>query len=207
MAPLHCDNFSSDERRLLLRIARDAIIRGCTQTEFVQNANRIKPAMTNVKLARPCNSFVTLTKNGELRGCIGSAAARDPLPVDVARNAFNSAFRDPRFPAVSAEELTAVMVEIAVLTPAQAIPVDTEADLLSKLRPQVDGLTIEDDHLHATFLPKVWEQLPDPQAFLTALKTKAGMLPDHWSPNFKAYRYQTESFSEGSEFTEVESSN
>lgn len=203
MAPLHCDKFTPDERKLLLRIARDAIVRSCAQATFAINDGLVKQALTNERLSDARNSFVTLTKNGGLRGCIGSSTARDPLPLDVARNAFNSAFRDPRFPAIAAEELTAVIVEIAVLTPAQAISVDTEADLLSELRPHVDGLTIDDDCHRATFLPKVWEQLPDPHMFLAALKNKAGMRPDYWSPSIKAYRYHAVSFSERTEFVEI----
>lgn len=198
MAPLHCDKFNSDERELLLRIARDTIVSSCAEAKFVHSEDLIRHAQTNEKLAEIRNSFVTLTKNGGLRGCIGSHHARYPLPSDVARNAFSSAFHDPRFPAITADELTAVIIEIAVLSPQEAIPVNSEAELLSELRPHVDGLTIEDGEHRATFLPKVWENLQDQHKFLAALKSKAGMRPDYWSPNVKAYRYHAESFSERS---------
>jgi len=199
MAPLHCDKFTGDERELLLRIARESIVCGCAQAQFVANDELIRHALSNGNLTGTGNSFVTLTKEGGLRGCIGSVEARDPLPLDVARNAFNSAFRDPRFPALAAGELKEIIIEIAVLSPQQVIPVGTEADLLSELTPHVDGLTIEDDQYRATFLPKVWESLPHPHKFLAALKIKAGMRPDYWSPNIKAYRYHAESFSESAE--------
>ncbi len=199
MALMHCDEFSYGERERLLRIARDSIEYGCEHSKALERGEPIELALTEEKLTGIRNSFVTLTKAGELRGCIGSLEARVPLAIDVASNAFKSGFRDPRFPALSFAELDQVIIQIAVLSPQTAIAVSTEAELGSALKPHVDGLTIEDGGHRATFLPKVWESLPEPHQFLASLKIKAGMHPDYWSPDIKAYRYHTENFSESDE--------
>lgn len=199
MALMHCDEFTYDERERLLRIARESIEYGCEYSKAREHGEFIEHALTEEKLARIRNSFVTLTKAGGLRGCIGSLEARFPLAIDVAVNAFKSGFRDPRFPALSVAELDQVIIQIAVLSPPRAISVSTEADLRSTLKPHVDGLTIEDGCHRATFLPKVWESLPEPHQFLVSLKIKAGLHPDYWSPDIKVYRYHAENFSESDE--------
>lgn len=134
--------------------------------------------------------FVTLKKNGQLRGCIGSPMAWRPLLQDLAENAFKAAFADPRFPKVTAEELDTLTLSVSVLTPASPMSFTDEADMLAKLRPGIDGLIIEDQGRRALFLPSVWEQLPDKRQFLAHLKHKAGMPVDHWSDSFKASTFQ-----------------
>ncbi len=136
--------------------------------------------------------FVTLKKNGQLRGCIGSPEAHRPLIQDVAANAYAAAFRDPRFPDLSAAELPEVTLSISVLSPQADMTFRDEADLLAQLRPGIDGLVIADGGRRALFLPSVWEQLPDKRAFLGHLKRKAGMAADHWSPAFQARRFVAE---------------
>lgn len=133
--------------------------------------------------------FVTLNKNGHLRGCIGSPEAWRPLATDVVANANRAAFHDPRFPPLSADECDGLSVHLSVLSPQQAIEFTDEADLLAHLVPGTDGLVINDHGLGALFLPAVWAQLPAPEAFLAHLKSKAGMDPDHWSSGFKAWRF------------------
>lgn len=138
--------------------------------------------------------FVTITKGGVLRGCIGSLAPHRPLGVDASANAFAAGFGDPRFPALTADEWPGLALSLSVLTPAEPFPVRDEADLLARLRPGIDGLILRDGPRRATFLPQVWEQLPDPKTFLAHLRRKAGLPPDHWSPGLRFARYSTQSF-------------
>ncbi len=109
---------------------------------------------------------------------------------DVADNAFKAAFADPRFPPLGPDELDGLELSVSLLTPPKAMDFADEADLLAQLRPRVDGLIIEDGGRRALFLPSVWEQLPDKQAFLAQLKAKAGLAAGHWSPGFRASRFQ-----------------
>jgi AmmeMemoRadiSam system protein A len=141
-------------------------------------------------LARPGAVFVTLNRRGALRGCIGSVIAWRPLAEDVVDNAFKSAFKDPRFPPLRPEELDGLTLSLSVLTPPVPMTFKDQEDMLGQLRPRVDGLIIEDGGRRALFLPSVWEQLPDKHQFLAHLKAKAGMPTDHWSPHFKASRFQ-----------------
>lgn len=137
--------------------------------------------------------FVTLkTSEQQLRGCIGSPVAHQPLVVDVATNAQKAAFKDPRFKQVTKDEFETLRLSISVLSPQTPMTISDEADLLNQLRPNIDGLVISDGNQRALFLPSVWEQLPDPATFLAHLKHKAGMAPDHWSPTFKANRFIAE---------------
>jgi len=139
--------------------------------------------------------FVTLKKAGNLRGCIGTAEASRPLSVDVAENAFRAAFKDPRFPALTAKGMDEVDLSISVLSPQSPMGFSGEADLLSELQPGIDGLIIEDAGRRALYLPSVWAQLPTPDTFLEHLKVKAGMKKDHWSVGFRAWRFTTEEIS------------
>ncbi|HAD85773.1 MAG TPA: extradiol dioxygenase [Rhodospirillaceae bacterium] len=161
-----------------------------------------QPAMPDLAsaptdLARPGACFVTLKKNGRLRGCIGSPEAHRPLIADVAANGYAAAFRDPRFPNLSQAELPEVSLSISVLSPQVPMTIKDEADLLAQLRPGIDGLVIEDGARRALFLPSVWEQLPDKSAFLQHLKRKAGLAADHWSDGFQARRFVAEEASSG----------
>jgi AmmeMemoRadiSam system protein A len=140
-------------------------------------------------------SFVTLNHSGMLRGCIGHLEATLPLVEDVAENAFSAAFRDPRFPALTDAEYAGLELHISVLTPAEPLACDSERDLLRQMRPYRDGLILSEGLRRGTFLPSVWEQLPDPRDFLLHLKRKAGLPDEYWSPSLQVYRYETESFS------------
>jgi uncharacterized protein len=145
-------------------------------------------------LQAPRATFVTLHKDGDLRGCIGSLEAQRALIVDVAMNAFAAAFRDPRFAPVRTDELAALNVHISVLSPAQPMRFHDEADLLRQLRPGLDGLILEEERHRGTFLPSVWDSLPQPEEFLAHLKLKAGLAADYWSRDIRVARYTTESF-------------
>lgn len=146
-------------------------------------------ATVDPELAAVGACFVTLHKDGQLRGCIGSPEAWRPLATDVVQNAHRSAFHDPRFGPLRTQECAALDVHISVLSPAQPFEFSDEADMLAKLNAGSDGLIIEDMGRRALFLPSVWAQLPEPQAFLAHLKAKAGMSTDHWSADFKAWRF------------------
>ena len=139
--------------------------------------------------------FVTLTlADGQLRGCRGALDACRPLYADVWRNAWASAFDDPRFAPVTPAESPGLRVEISVLSPLEPLAAVSESHLLELVVPGRDGLVLVHGQNRATFLPKVWEKLPDPRDFLGHLRLKAGLQPDFWSPAIQLWRYRTESF-------------
>ncbi len=138
-------------------------------------------------------TFVTLHLRGELRGCIGSMEATRPLAHDVAYHAYAAAFQDPRFPSLTRAEWPETTVHLSILSPMQAVSVASEEELLALLRPGIDGVLLEEGRRHATFLPSVWEQVPDPAAFVRHLKQKGGWTLDEWPPQMRVFRYTTES--------------
>lgn len=142
-------------------------------------------------------SFVTLHSHGQLRGCIGHLEAVQPLVVDVAENAFAAAFRDPRFSPLTHQEWPGVQVDLSILTAPEPLQFSDEADLIGQIRPGEDGLILKDGPYRGTFLPSVWESLPDPAEFLRHLKHKAGLAANHWSDRVEVLRYRTESFGDG----------
>lgn len=144
------------------------------------------------ELQRPGASFVTLTRGHELRGCIGSLEPHRALAQDLSANAYAAAFRDPRFPPLAETELAWLDLEIAVLNPLEALPCSSARELTTQLRPLVDGLVLEAGAgRRATFLPKVWEALPEPEDFLRELWRKAGLAPGYWSGSLRFSRYTT----------------
>ncbi len=175
-------------RDLLLRTAAAAIESG------LASAGHPLPDLSDVPeaLRREQASFVTITLEGRLRGCCGSLEARQPLVTDVWRNAQASAFRDPRFDPLQRWEWLRADLEVSVLSPLERILVSSELDLLRNLRPGVDGLVIAWRGMRATFLPKVWEQLPEPREFLQHLKQKAGWPADFWASDIEVWRYGTD---------------
>lgn len=134
-------------------------------------------------------SFVTLTRNGHLRGCIGTTQPWRPLKEDVQANAVAAALKDPRFTPLHAQEWPHTQVEVSVLSPLEPLAFDNEAQALAQLRPDVDGLVLTSGRHRATFLPQVWEQLPDPALFVTQLKRKAGLPAHFWSPDLSLQRF------------------
>lgn len=180
--------FTEEQGRLMLALARAAIVR-----EFDVHA---APLPHPAWLDAPGAVFVTLTEAGRLRGCIGSLEAHRPLGEDLEHNARAAAFSDPRFPPVTLEELAELRVEVSVLTPATALTFNDEADALAQLRPGVDGVILEHGWHRATFLPQVWEQLPDPSLFMSHLKRKAGLSADFWAKDVRLSRYGVEKFGE-----------
>lgn len=134
--------------------------------------------------------FVTITREGSLRGCIGTLRPHRPLGEDVKANAVAAAFHDPRFSPLAPDELETVALEVSVLSALEPIAFRDEADALGQLRPGVDGLVFEYGHHSATFLPQVWESLKEPVEFLAHLKYKAGLPPDFWDKEVRLWRYR-----------------
>jgi AmmeMemoRadiSam system protein A len=183
-----------EERQMLLTLAREAIVRATQGQEPPPVALNAVPE----SLRRDGASFVTLTEHGDLRGCIGSLEARRPLALDVRENALAAAFQDPRFPPVRADEVDGLHIEISVLSAPERLACDGPDDLIARLRPNIDGVVIERGWNRATFLPQVWEKLPDPHEFLQHLCLKAYLPPDAYRrPGLDVYTYQVEMFEEG----------
>lgn len=178
----------SDPRagEILTGIARAAI-----EAEFRQVA---RPDETADWLAAPGASFVTLTRHGRLRGCIGSLTAHRPLAEDVRHNAHAAAFADGRFLPLAAPELDGLQIEVSVLSQSEPLAFHSEADALRQLRPGVDGLVLRWRDHRSTFLPQVWEELPDREDFLNHLKRKAGLPEDFWSDKLRLRRYTVTSW-------------
>ncbi|TVP81140.1 MAG: AmmeMemoRadiSam system protein A [Thioalkalivibrio sp.] len=143
-------------------------------------------------LLRPGASFVTLKRAGTLRGCIGSLKPTRPLAEDVAENAYAAARRDPRFPRLEVWELAGLQLSVATLGPHETLLIDTRDALLAALRPGIDGLVVRSGALRATFLPAVWEQLPEPADFVDALWHKARLTPGTWPEQLQLSRYHVE---------------
>ena len=148
------------------------------------------------QLREPGATFVTLTQGGDLRGCIGSLEAWRPLRQDVQENALAAAFRDPRFNPLLADELPNTRVEVSLLTPAVPMNFTDEADALAQLRPNIDGVIFTAGSRRATFLPQVWEQLPEPAEFMARLKQKAGLPANYWGPDVRLERYEVRKWKE-----------
>jgi len=149
----------------------------------------IRAITSNPELESPGASFVTLTQKGRLRGCIGSLEAYRALVDDVAANALAAAFRDSRFAPLTRDELTITRIEVSLIEPAVPIDCADECEAIAVLRPGVDGVILALGRRRATFLPQVWESLPDPQQFLTQLKLKAGLPADFWDDEITLSRY------------------
>ena len=180
---------NESQRELLLLTARQSIEYGLRHKRPLPVTPKDHPPFDQFGA-----SFVTLHRRGQLRGCIGSLEAYRPLLSDVAENAYAAAFRDPRFEPVQSEEVDSLSVDISILSAPEQLRFDSQQDLLSQIRPGIDGLILADGTRRGTFLPSVWESLPTPTDFLQHLKLKAGLPGNYWSDTIKVWRYATESF-------------
>jgi AmmeMemoRadiSam system protein A len=179
---------STEQGKVLLAIARATI-----------SSALGKPVQADESapwLKEPGAAFVTLTQQGTLRGCIGSLEAHRPLLTDIKANALAAACRDPRFPPLIADELDKTQLEVSLLSPLSPIAFSSEQDALAQLRPNVDGVVFEYGPYRSTFLPQVWEQLPQPAEFMAHLKHKAGLSPGFWDQDVKLFRYTVSKWKE-----------
>ena len=181
---------SDSNRKILKDLAKTSIEHGLKYGRPLQ----VDPSTLADELTVERATFVTLEKKGQLRGCIGMLEARRPLAEDIAENSYAAAFSDPRFPPLNESELDGLSIHLSILSPAESIPCQSEAELIQQLRPDIDGLILDDGLHRATFLPSVWESLPKPTDFIHHLKMKAGLPVNSWSQELRAYRYTTESF-------------
>jgi len=154
----------------------------------------VRPEVYPPRLAAKGAVFVTLLKDGELRGCVGSLDARRPLVEDVAAHAWDAAFSDDRFAPLRPEELAELSMQICMLVPPETLDVHSDEELAAALRPGIDGVILEEGHRRATFLPSVWSQIPDPARFVHFLKRKGGWPDRYWSPALRVWRYEVEEF-------------
>ncbi len=184
-------SYTAEQRNTILALARDSISCGLDQG----HALAVDPSRFDDDLQAVRACFVTLHKQGALRGCIGSLNAHRALVTDIAENAYAAAFRDPRFAPVTRDELAELDISVSILTPAQPMQFKDEQDLIEQLRPGEDGLILEDDTHRGTFLPAVWQQLPQAADFLRHLKIKAGLPPDYWSQAIRVSRYHAQNIS------------
>ncbi len=180
--------FSNDDKTQLLMQAKTSIQYGLEYCSCKKITNLDFPE----SLSKIQACFVTLHINNNLRGCIGSLNATQPLIIDLNNNAYAAAFEDPRFPKLTKLEFNKTNIDISVLSTSEEMNIINELDLLSQLRIGVDGLILEYQHHRATYLPSVWESLTTPGLFLNSLKEKAGLKSTFWSGEIKCYRYTTE---------------
>ena len=173
--------WTAERGRLLLKIARESVAEAlglCAAGAYDEPWLRETGAC-----------FVTLLRRGDLRGCVGSVRAFRELFEDVWLNARAAAFHDSRFPPVSRQELAEISVEVSLLSAPEPLCCTCEEEALRLMRPGIDGIIFECEQYRSTFLPQVWEQLPEPRDFMLHLKRKAGLPLSFWSPEVQLFRY------------------
>ena len=181
----------------LVALARQTLVRHFGDTAATTDSKDLERCLADRALQARCGTFVTLTIDHQLRGCIGSLAATASILDGVSDNALNAAFHDPRFPPLGKTELEAVHIEVSVLSEPIPLTYSDADDLLARLRPGIDGVIIKKGSASATFLPQVWDQLPQPETFLSHLCKKAGLPAGQWREgNLKVRVYQVQYFEE-----------
>ena len=186
------NEYSKAEQQQLLQLARASISHQLRHTTELPVQDDDYPP--HLRELRAC--FVTLKMGTQLRGCIGGMVPTQPLVIEVAARACDAAFHDPRFTPVQANEFDQLTIHISVLNPMEPVAFTNREDLLHQLRPGIDGLLIEDGPYHGTFLPAVWESLPNRENFLKQLMLKAGLPSDYWSSTLRIHRYTCSNFGE-----------
>ena len=179
---------TEENGRRLVQLARDVIVRE------LGGPTPVRPE--GAWFDQPAATFVTITRDGQLHGCIGSLTPRQSLASDVEHNAIAAAFMDPRSQALRAEWLPEVGVEVTLLGPLVPMRFADEADLLRRLEPHVDGLVLRWRLYRGTFLPQVWESLEEPRVFLNELKVKAGLPHDFWADDVEVSRFHVQKWSD-----------
>ena len=189
--------FTEKQGQLLVKLARKSILEKLAGKSAATETDTLVPALQDERLQAHCGTFVTLKIQGKLRGCIGNLTSTESVLDGVKRNAVNAALHDPRFSSLSVTELDRTEIEVSILTEPLPLEYRDTPDLIQKLRVNVDGVIIRKGHTSATFLPQVWEQLPQPENFLTHLCMKAGLASDAWkSSELEVLTYQVQYFEE-----------
>jgi len=192
------EQVNSKQGRILVQLARETIMKKLGQPISADEQRGLAAALDDPIFHEKGATFVTLTRHGQLRGCIGSLSAVQPLGQNVRRNAENAAFHDPRFAPLTPAEAEQVEIEVSVLTAPRPLTYTDADDLMATLRPGEDGVIIRKGAAGATFLPQVWDQLPDPVDFLTHLCLKAGLSGQAWrDTRLDVSIYQVQYFKEG----------
>jgi uncharacterized protein len=187
------ERLSQTEQSILLQIAREALKNAVKGKPLPEIDLSLLPSSLQVLGA----SFVTLTIDGRLRGCIGTLEAYQPLAKDVQEHAVAAGLQDPRFPIVQPPELSHIHIEVSALSPKAPLHYENPQDLINKLRPNIDGVVLQDGYWKATFLPQVWKQLPTPPEFLSHLCLKMGAPANLWQKKpIQVYTYQVQEFHE-----------
>ncbi len=188
-------SLNQKQGEILVKLARKTIMENLGKKMASDKVMQLSDALTDECYKERRGTFVTLKISGRLRGCIGSLTSNESIRAGITRNALNAAFRDPRFPPLTADEFEHVDIEISILTKPQPLEYTDYSDLLSKLRVNVDGVIIRKGRAVATFLPQVWKQLPEPQNFLSHLCAKAGLSVDSWkNTKLEVLTYQVQYF-------------
>ena len=190
LRPANHDELSLAWRQRLLQVAREAVLHPLTS----QEKYHIELSHFPERFRETRATFVTLNTDNQLRGCIGSLIAHQPLVADVAANAQSAAFKDPRFKAVILSEYQDIDFHISVLSVPEKLNITSRKELIRDLRPGIDGLILEENGRKATYLPSVWQQLPNPENFVAELRLKAGLTANDWSMDTTVHRYTTEEF-------------
>lgn len=185
----HTFDLAAEDRQRLLDLADGAVRAGLAGHR--PDAVDVDAMPPGVRRAAP--AFVTVTVGGELNGCIGTMEP-ETLAVAVPRLAYQAAFEDPRLPPLAAGDYGRLGLKISVLSPMEALDVHSEDEVLAAIRPGVDGLLIRSGWHRATFLPAVWDTLPEPRDFLHHLELKAGLRPGRWPSDLRAFRYTSLEF-------------
>jgi len=186
-------SLNMQQGQTLVKLARQTIAE-----RLGKSSNRVDPdSMTDAAFQDHRGTFVTLTINKQLRGCIGNLDSTDCILDGIKRNAVNAAFNDPRFPPLKKDELDRVDIEVSILTEPKPLEYRDHKELLSKLQVHTDGVILRKGLASATFLPQVWEQLPQPEKFLSHLCLKAGLPSDEWKKgHLDILTYQVQYFEE-----------
>jgi AmmeMemoRadiSam system protein A len=192
-------NLSLEQGQLLVKLARHTLSEHLLKKLPQKEIDSLNAALTDPCFNSSCGTFVTLTIDGKLRGCIGNLTSNESMVSGVRRNAINAAFHDPRFSSLSLSELDRASIEVSILSEPRPLYYREAADLLKKIRPHIDGVILRKDIASATFLPQVWDQIQQPQDFLAQLCLKAGLASDAWQQSkLEVSTYQVQHFEEHS---------
>ncbi len=190
-------NITTAQGKTLIMLARQTIAHKLGLSIPDEDRQKIESVVHDSSLKQTRGTFVTLHRHGKLRGCIGSIVAVESILENIRHNAINAAFGDPRFPPLQKKEFNELDIGVSILTDPKLLAYENGNELLSRLRPRIDGVILRDGLASATFLPQVWEQLPRTEDFLSHLCIKAGLASNAWQTGkLEVFTYQAQCFSE-----------